>query len=411
LDWIHIERQAITGQIDKLVNKANESKLREQLKCCHIARSKEQESILKHKMIEAWNNMGERALASWFRKVLLNESFSVTASGKPGADCDSNFHESKNRDDKRSMHGASLTKKKNKVSLGEFLQESTKFQISKYSEKCSKDGVLDLVSTGKPAPGTASRYAVQKAEFLLFREEGKTDSDSANYIYIPKGQKLNDVRSGPRTEFSGYVINSSDHLTYVNSGNYMTIDRAKKFLLSLKGNVDPSLEFVELCRLCLGCHYCYQKDNGELICTCSNFWHTTECSHYFLVRHLLKIKDLDFLRGCADNPMVVGRPSKSQGIGFMTIPKGLEDNELSATKLQGLPVAREIDGIYRQGKISCCYTNREKVIKYEVTYLGTDISEELSLQEALEANQYYRFRIDQGEKEDKISYVNVSNSI
>jgi hypothetical protein len=109
--------------------------------------------------------------------------------------------------------------------------------------------------------------------------------------------------------------------------------------------------------------------------------------------------------------MVVGRPSKSQGIGFMTIPKGLEDNELSATKLQGLPVAREIDGIYHQGKISNLYTNRYKVLKYEVTYLGTDISEELSLQEALEANRYYRFRIDQGEKEDKISYVNVSNSI
>ena len=54
------------------------------------------------------------------------------------------------------MHGASLTKKKIKVSLGEFLQEGAKFQISKYSAKCKKEGVLDLVSTGKPAPGTAS---------------------------------------------------------------------------------------------------------------------------------------------------------------------------------------------------------------------------------------------------------------
>jgi hypothetical protein len=109
--------------------------------------------------------------------------------------------------------------------------------------------------------------------------------------------------------------------------------------------------------------------------------------------------------------MVVGRPSKSQGIGFMTIPKGLEDNELSATRLQGLIVAKMIDGIYRQGKISSLYTNRDRVIKYEVTYLGTDISDEFTVQEALEANQYYKFRMNQGEIEDKISYVNVSTSI
>jgi hypothetical protein len=183
LDWIHIERQSITGQLDKIVDKSNETIQREQLKCCHLARSKEQESLLKCKMIEAWNNMGEGALATWFRNVLLNESFSVTASGKPGADCDSNFHESKNRDDKRSMHGASLTKKKIRVSLGQFLQEGAHFQISKYSAQCTKEGVLDLVSTGKPAPGTASRYAVQKAETLLFREEGQTDSDSLNYLF------------------------------------------------------------------------------------------------------------------------------------------------------------------------------------------------------------------------------------
>ena len=282
MDWIHIERQSITGQLDKIVDKSNETIQREQLKCCHLARSKEQESLLKCKMIEAWNNMGEGALATWFRNVLLNESFSVTASGKPGADCDSNFHESKNRDDKRSMHGASLTKKKIRVSLGQFLQEGAHFQISKYSAQCTKEGVLDLVSTGKPAPGTASRYAVQKAETLLFREEGQTDSDSLNYIFIKKGQKLNNFRNGPKTEFDGYVINSSDHLTYVNSGNSMTIERAKKFLLSLQGIVDPNLDFTLLCRVCLGCHYCYQKDNGEFICTCSSFWHTTECSHYFL---------------------------------------------------------------------------------------------------------------------------------
>ena len=45
-----------------------------------MLKMKEQESLLKYKMIEAWNNMGEGALATWFRNVLLNESFSVTAS-------------------------------------------------------------------------------------------------------------------------------------------------------------------------------------------------------------------------------------------------------------------------------------------------------------------------------------------
>ena len=97
--------------------------------------------------------------------------------------------------------------------------------------------------------------AVQNAETLLFHRPNR-DCDSLNYIFIPKDQKLNDVRKGPKTEFDGYVINSSDHLTYVNSGNYMTIERAKKFLLSLQGYVDPNLDFTHLCRVCLGCHYC-----------------------------------------------------------------------------------------------------------------------------------------------------------
>jgi len=126
---------------------------------------------------------------------------------------------------------------------------------------------------------------------------------------------------------------------------------------------------------------------------------------------LLGIQDLDSLRGYADQPMVVGRPSKSQGMGFVTIPKGLEDSEYSATRIQGSEVAKMIDGIYFQGKISSLYTNRDRVIKYEVTYIGTDISDEFTLQEALVANRYYKFRIDQGEIEDKISYVKVSTSI
>ena len=406
LDWIHIDRQSITGQLDKLVNKSNEDILRAQLKCCHMARSKDQEYLIKQKMVEAWVDMGEIALAAWFTNVLLDESFSVTASGKPGHDCDSNFHESTNRDDKRSSHGASLTSKKKRVSLGEFLQEGAKYQISKYSGKCTKEGVHNLVSTGKPAPGTASRMAVQKAEMLLYTEENKNE----NYCFIDKGTKLNNIRKGPKAKFNGYVINSSDHLTYENSGNLMTLERAKNFLLSLEGNVDPKLNFKNLCSLCLGCHFCYQKDNGDLICTCSSFWHKTECSHYFLVRHLMGIDDLYRLRGGADYPMLVGRPQKSLGIGFMRIPKGLEDNETSATMLQGLVVAKVVDDIYRQGKISEIYENRDNHLVYRVTYLGTKIKEEFSLDEARAANVYYKFRLDQGEKEAKISYVSASST-
>jgi hypothetical protein len=125
----------------------------------------------------------------------------------------------------------------------------------------------------------------------------------------------------------------------------------------------------------------------------------------------LKIQDLDLLRGYADQPVVIGRPSKNQGIGFMKIPKGLEDNEFSATRIQGLPVAKMIDGKYQYGRISSLYTNRDMVIIYQVTYIGTDISDEFLLQEALKANQLYRFRMKQGEIEDKISYVNASTSI
>jgi hypothetical protein len=118
----------------------------------------------------------------------------------------------------------------------------------------------------------------------------------------------------------------------------------------------------------------------------------------------LKIQDLDLLRGYADQPVVIGRPSKNQGIGFMKIP-------FSATRIQGLPVAKMIDGKYQYGRISSLYTNRDMVIIYQVTYIGTDISDEFLLQEALKANQLYRFRMKQGEIEDKISYVNASTSI
>ena len=83
----------------------------------------------------------------------------------------------------------------------------------------------------------------------------------------------------------------------------------------------------------------------------------------------------------------------------MKIPTGLEANETSAVKLQGLEVAMEIDGIYRQGKISGLHTNRDEVILYHVTFIGTEIYQELSLKEALNANRYYHFRLSQGEIE------------
>ena len=116
--------------------------------------------------------------------------------------------------------------------------------------------------------------------------------------------------------------------------------------------------------------------------------------------HLTRKVDLFHLRGQSDQPLVVGRPKKNKGIGFMKTPKGLEDNETSACKLQGLEVAKVIDGIYRQGKISGLHTNRDEVIVYHVTFIGTEIKQELSLAEALHANQFYQFRLSQGEIED-----------
>ena len=63
-------------------------------------------------------------------------------------------------------------------------------------------------------------------------------------------------------------------------------------------------------------------------------------------------------------------------------------------------VAKVIDGIYRQGKISGLHTNRDEVILYHVTFIGTEIYQELSLAEALHANQFYQFRLSQGEIEE-----------
>ena len=63
-------------------------------------------------------------------------------------------------------------------------------------------------------------------------------------------------------------------------------------------------------------------------------------------------------------------------------------------------VAKVIDGIYRQGKISGLHTDRDEVILYHVTFIGTEIYQELSLLEALNANRYYHFRMSQGEIED-----------
>ena len=74
-------------------------------------------------------------------------------------------------------------------------------------------------------------------------------------------------------------------------------------------------------------------------------------------------------------------------------------------------MAKKIDGIYRHGKISGLHTNPEELIVYHVNYIGTNIYEELLLEEAVVANQYSNFRIHQGEIEDKFSYVNVSTSI
>ena len=81
----------------------------------------------------------------------------------------------------------------------------------------------------------------------------------------------------------------------------------------------------------------------------------------------------------------------------MKIPKGLEDNEINAVKLQGQEVAKVINGIYRQGKISGLHTNRDEVFLYHGTFIGTEIYQELSLVEAHNANQYYQFRMSQGE--------------
>ena len=112
-----------------------------------------------------------------------------------------------------------------------------------------------------------------------------------------------------------------------------------------------------------------------------------------LVLHLTRKVDIFHLRGQSDQPLVVGSSKKSEGVGFMKIPKGLEDNEINAVKLQGQEVAKVIDGIYRQGKISGLHTNRDEVILYHGTFIGTEIYQELSLVEAHNANQYYQFRM------------------
>jgi len=189
LDHIHIERTAVTNNTDKLVDKSFADKARHHIYLIHIARSPAQERLMKQYMLQHWDYMGESKLSDWFRRTLLDQKFSVSASGIPGADCDANFHESAHRTDKRDMLGASVGGKKVKVSLGVFMTELAPEQVARHANKRGDQIPLVL---GTP-DGAPSRFAVQKATML----SEMCPRGMLNYIKVSKGMKLNTERKGP----------------------------------------------------------------------------------------------------------------------------------------------------------------------------------------------------------------------
>ena len=98
--------------------------------------------------------------------------------------------------------------------------------------------------------------------------------------------------------FNGYVINDSESL-YQNDMDYaMTLERAKKYCLSLEGILQPSWKFNDAIDVCLRSHAVritaakttsrhpflvehYLSPGGfrnDYVCVCKGYWHVLICS-------------------------------------------------------------------------------------------------------------------------------------
>lgn len=370
----------------------------------HIARSVCQEQVLKHLMLAMWREAGEEKLASWLEKELLNERFSVTSSGIPGSDCCAQFHETMFRQSKRDMEGQDLRGTKKKTDIGSYLTESI---VQQSKSLCIERPCHLPVNTSTP-DGKKFRCAVHKASILAEIDGNTEHGDICNYIKVSKNLLLTPKhqrgQNSIRLKKCGYVINSNDHLTYEDFGNKMTISRATKFLLSLHGKFDKHVNFKEASDICLGCHF-VSIDNGVYECTCAAFWHCTECSHTILVQHLEGIHCIHELRGRHDAALLTGRPRKGIGQGFIRLPKNLMSNETSGgTTLQGLEVAKRIDGHDRFAKINQLHLDREEEYSYHVTWAPTTtlspLKEQLELREVLECSRYFLWLHDIAERND-----------
>ena len=245
-----------------------------------------------------------------------------------------------------------------------------------------------------------------------------------NYIKVHQGLKLNKGKKGiPALEcyYDGYVVNSSDHLNYENSLNHMTPERAKSFLLSLRGIFEnEGITLKTACDICLGCHYVYRKEGSEeWICTCANFWHRIECSHTVLADHLENVpgKSIPELRGAAPWALLPYKQSTKARAGFPELPKNFgdeNDNEYNACKFNGLPVCRVLESGERCiGKISHPFTGEDHEILYTVTYERSpneSITENLTAALVRVRHEQYQWELNKGNVESRAGLLSVRSA-
>ena len=119
----------------------------------------------------------------------------------------------------------------------------------------------------------------------------------------------------------------------------------------------------------------------------------------------------------------IGRPSKEKS-GFIIVPKGVTNNEVFASKLLGMDVAKEIEGDMCFGRISGIflikdilklqyylfsnalfissdiYTGHDMTNHYCVAFIGTLHTAEMLLGDVLEANRLYKNLVENDRKRE-----------
>ena len=144
--------------------------------------------------------------------------------------------------------------------------------------------------------------------------------------------------------FKGYVFNSSTHVWSYDTRNSLTLETAKKFLMTIVGITPPDcLSWKDLSQLCINHHHVKVSDEGKYICDCAGYWHSTICSHVLAAKHLdgiINLNDMLFSPSLYKTKLI-GRPKNVPKVGYASQHKNYEIK--NPTRDYGMHVARRID--------------------------------------------------------------------